>query len=235
MSTLSQNVSAVLSSVTDENIDALTKDDIKSMVEMINYTMSNINAMEHKMVAMREEIKVLKSENFQMAAMKDDFKTVLKRTDAEAEMLRATVNRYVKDRKTNYVLFSMNNIHVQLTREQVRQIVTWYEPGKVHFSPGNNPNMSSGGDFYFGEVVSYVDHQDETNMVDALVTFEDSNVVSIITIEMIISEMHLTPMHVLKHLVKRKANPPYVVISKNMLGDFLTSINYLGKHEDSAF
>ena len=235
MSRLTDSISEVLSSPTDDKIDSLSKEDIKSMVEMLNYTMSNIHAMENKMVAMRDEIKLLKSENFSMAAMKHDFKTVLKRTDAEAETLRATVNRYVKDRKTNYVVFSLNHIRVQMTREQMRQIVTWYEPGKVYFSPDNNGHMNSGGSYYFGEVISYVDHKDESNFVDALVTYEDENVVSIVTIDMLIDQRHITPMHVLKHLVQRKANPPYVVITKEMLGDFLVSINYLGQNEDTAF
>ena len=52
---------------------------------------------------------------------------------------------------------------------------------------------------------------------------------------MLIDQRHITPMHVLKHLVQRKANPPYVVITKEMLGDFLVSINYLGQNEDTAF
>ena len=235
MSKLTDNIAEVLSSPSDDNIDRLSKEDIKSMAEMINYTMSNINAMENKMVAMRDEIKHLKSENFSMAAMKHDFKTVLKRTDAEAEKLRNTVNRYVRDRKTNYVLFNLNNIRVQMTREQMRQIVTWYEPGKVYFSPENNPNIDSGGKYFFGEVVSYVDHNDESNFVDAIITYEDKNVVSIVTIDMLIEQRHITPMHVLKHLVERKANPPYVVITKEMLGDFLVSFEYLGTNEDSAF
>ena len=83
--------------------------------------------------------------------------------------------------------------------------------------------------------MSYVDHNDETRYVDAIVTFEDDTVVSIVTIDMIIEQRHITPMHVLKHLVKRKGSPTCVIINQDQIRDFLIYINYTGGYDDTSF
>ena len=165
-------------------------------------------------------------------------------TDPTAERLRAAVNRNRSDKKAQFVTFYLNNIKVQLTREQLKQIVTWYKPGEVYFAPKNSveSNESSSDTsevnehlYHFGEIVSYVDHNDESTCIDAVVTYEDDCVVAIVTMEMIIEQRHITPMHVLKYLVKRKASPPYVIVKRETLCDFLLSIHYTGGFDDSSF
>lgn len=206
------------------------------MVEMLKYTTANMSAMENKMVALRDKIKEHKQNNHDLSQMLNTLKRVLKHDNEDARTLRKALAKYKFDQHANYVFFFMNDTKIFITRDQMRQLVTWYKPGKVYFEPTWTTDDLITVDvvrkFYFGEVVYYVDHNDKTNCVDALVTYEDETVVGILTMDMIIQQRHLTPMHVLKFLVQRKSSTPDVILSREQVGEFLMSIGHVGKEED---
>ena len=230
MSTPNWDIGEILNSHTDADLDNLTKEDFKSMVEALKYTTSNIAAMEHKMVVLRNDNKEMKEMNHELVTMNVTLREILKKDDEESRKLKAMVRQYQRDQVLKFVRFDLNDVILYLTRDQMRQIVTWYEPGKVYFAP----DEANGIKYHFCEVVKYVDHKDENNMIDALVTYEDDTVVSILTMDMIIEQRHLTPMHVLKFLVKPRERR-HNILTKEQVGEFLMSINYVGEQEDSAF
>ena len=240
MSTRNWNVGELMAGYTNSDLDSLTKEDFSSMAEMLKYATSNMAAMEQKMVALQDEVKTLKFENNEFVRMNLDFKKILKKDDKDSRKLRGFVRRYQHDNKSKFIIFYLNGIKAQLTREQFRQIVQWYKPGEVYFCPPNSEESQDENNvnhhiYHFGEIVSYVDHLDETREVDVIVTYEDDTVVSIVTLDMIIQQRHITPMHVLKYLVKRKASPPCVIINQDQIRDFLIYINYTGGFDDTLF
>lgn len=192
------------------------------------------------MVVLRDEVKVLKYENKEFVRMNLKFKTVLKKNNADSRRLMQIVHQYQHDRDSKFIIFYLNGIKTQLTGEQFRQIITWYKPGEVYFCPpyseeAQDENNVNHHLYHFDEIVSYVYYNNERRYVEAIVTFEDDTVVSIVTMDVIIKHRHNTPMHVMKYLVKRKGSPPCVIINQDQISDFLTYINYTGGYDDTSF
>ena len=94
MSTRNWNVGELIAGYTDADLDNLTKEDFRSMVEMLKYATSNMAEMEQKMVALRDEVKALKFDNHEFVKMNLDFKRVLKQNDEDSRKLLAIVRKY---------------------------------------------------------------------------------------------------------------------------------------------
>ena len=161
----------------------------------------------------------------------------------EASEMRVTnvVNAFRHDMFTVIAKFKLDGEDVNLTRNQLRSIVSWYEKGFVYFDRFDEflVNTDKVHIYTFGEIVKYVDRMNPRKNCQAVVFGEDPNVVDVVFLKDLDStkEGAVIPTHVLKSRIRKldiNAQFPPLAVSKHTVLCFMINIDYRNPLHDEC-
>ena len=235
-------ISKLLDKLEGKSFEEYTPKDVKDLIDNLKLADTETNSLSTQVNAINKDLAQMRRLNAELSLMITAIKEACKKDQASCDRLTSIVRAFKLDTMNTLFSFTLDNEDINVTCNQMKQIVGWYPKGYVYFKEFDDFNISTDKVhlFTFGEVVSYIDRRDESKNCECLVVGEDENTVHVMFLSdfdrNMTEEGVMKPTFVLKSRIhKREGNKKKnIAVTKRVLMTFLLNIGYTNPFHDET-
>lgn len=225
-----------------KGLNELQREDIQKLVNALKVSTTKNNTLNNQVSQINKDLAQMRRLNMELTLMIDRIKDSCKKDKESCDRLHSIVRAFKLDTMNTLFSFTLDGEEINVTNNQMKQIVGWYPKGYVYFKVFDDINIRTDKVhlFTFGEIMSYVDRQDTTKNCECMVVGEDENSVHVMFINDFDrgdDEGVLQPTIVLKSRIEKHNEDNRKVklaIKKNLLMTFLLNIGYTNPFHDET-
>ena len=230
-------VAELIQKVEGKTLQDISSQEIIQLVGYVKVLHSDVMKLQNQNRDLLTNLNTFYRANQEMAGIARDVSASVVGNDEKVERVTQIVQQYTTDTAVGFVKFSLDGEEVQMTRNKLRQIISWYKKGYVYFEKGQPYNIVSinGSHSYsFGELVVFTERENPEEQRECIVTGETPWLVDVLFLkDFDVSENYITPSHVLKSRIS-KMNEKRVIVDKQKLMTFMTEVNYINYCHDET-
>ena len=223
-------VALLINNIEGKTLDEISTQDIVQMLGYLKVLHSKVDKLDNQSKDILKRMNMYYQANQELAGMAKDLSASVVGKKEESDRVVSIVNQYTTDTRIGFLKFELDGESVQITRNKLRQIISWYRKGYVFFEMHDNfsiVGIQGKHKYSFGEIVSFKDRDDENTVKDAIVTGETPWSVDVLFLSNFdISENYITPNHVVKSRITKKSETS-AIIDKPKLMSFMRESNYV--------
>ena len=204
--------------------------------DRLKLTSTANKGLSNQVQALKKDLDVMRSLNKELSHLLDGLKQAGLTNNDVSNRIQSVIRAFRTDEFATLFSFSLNEEIVDVTRNQMKDIVQWYEKGFVYFKRFDQFRVDTENVhlYTFGEIAVFVDRNDETNLNECFICGENPNTVDVVFLEDFDRTRNglITPTHVLKSRVRKAYisdtgdDNVRITISKRNLMTFLLNIGH---------
>ena len=226
---------------------SINRRDFNQMFDRLKLTCAANKSLSNQVKAIKKELEIMRSLNREQNLLLDGLKAAGCTNSTASERIQNVHAAFRTDEFVKLFSFTLNDEVVDVTRNQMKEIVTWYEKGFVYFQRFDQFRVDTEKVhlYTFGEIVQYINRANENNKTECFVCGEDPNTVDVLFLDDFdrSREGVNTPTHVLKSRIRKcfvsdnldsGDDNVRIALSKRTLMTFLLNIGHTNPFYDET-